>query len=228
MIFYIFTASEIAHGVLIEQLQQMQIPYSARVMTDSSFPSFSIRNYGEVLVAEKEGESLKELFGQLDTQDYTVRLEKGKGSSKQWFTRLLAVYAVVISLVCLRYWYMVETGNDSKNFDIQWEDNNTLLLYYSKEDGSLLSSHQDANYDLNFEQSNVYARGGEQVSRSMDDNEDGMFEYSAYYSQDRQLVGELWDLDRNQIADMYWTLLASGDTLRFNDTNQDGIWELQR
>lgn len=220
-------ADNILFQKIIIHLEENNIEYFARKMDDSAFPVLNQEQ--EIEVSEKFADEVSK-FLEEDVQKVIVEEPNNPIASKpsknnNFFIIALSIYAIVISLVALRYWYISQKID--KNFDYQWSADNTTLTLRNKYIKGFVVKYYDANYDDNWEKVEAFSNG-DLKSISVDLNENGLLEKTTDFNSLGEINGIYDDDDENGIFDRSLIILENGDTLSFVDTNKNGVMELKK
>lgn len=221
----VITASEIEQQKLIDFLEIGSIPYRLEKKGDDVLPSINPSRHFEFDIDDRYAALLSEVIGELPSA-IVLSSPPAQSSRKRFASRLIWTYAIIISLLFLRYWYL--TAPHYKNFDIAWNASGTVLTMTDKRTGKVASRSWDRNYNFNEEEYLVYVNGQGPVIAYFDNNEDGYFEETFYYDLEGNLTGIYEDLDFDKLNDRAWFILENGDTIRLEDRNKNTIWELVR
>lgn len=208
-------------------LEEAEIPYAIRKYSDSTFPSFGQgRPYAEITVDESQKDKLQTLFS--EEQEVLVSNNVENPAPKKKYNILqiaLIIYAVIATILLLKYVHLNTISTYSKNYHYQWNYNNTVLAMISKKTGKTLTKWFDVNYDFNYEFTQEYSNNGDRTE-IFDFNEDGFNESVYYYNKYNQLVGKSFDWDADGVYDQHETILENKDTLVFTDKDANGWSEL--
>ncbi len=224
--------SELDFKRLVSSLTESGILYNTRIYPDSSFPSFSqSRAYGDIVVNLENELELRSLIESLtgtrpQRVDQVIKNDKSKRKNV-WQTILIA-YAIVVSVVCLKYWYITHRSTEDKNHTFEWSLDTQDLITRSKETGVIIGRSRDANYDLNFESAMGYSRDGARLIEWRDLNEDGFFEEVIFYNLKGEQIGIQYDRDNDGISEEVIMLLEGKDTLRLVDFDENGVHDITR
>ncbi|MFN8864485.1 MAG: hypothetical protein ACK5W1_09240 [Flavobacteriales bacterium] len=212
-------------------LTESGIPFTYILHSNSSFPSLNLpQAFGDIAVPLEHELALCTMIQELTGRQplrvgESTRRKSGK-KIRIWQVLLIS-YAVLISLICLRYWYLNQRTQGEKFYTPEWSFDARELILRSKETGLISDFYQDANYDHNFELSIVHSKAGIPMYVWKDLNEDGYFEESISYNVNGEKTGFRFDRDNNGIDEEVLIILENGDTLKLYDSNQDGTFEIK-
>lgn len=224
--------SEIDFERIVSALNGSNISFRTRKYSDSNFPSLSqVNGFASITVSEENEMELQSLIVKL-TSTQPLRIDSvipgiGIGKRKVWQTVLIA-YAIIMTILCFRYWYLEARTMEDKNVVFEWSFDGTDLFTKRKATGATISMSSDANFDQNFEMYISYSKEGIPISKSSDLNEDGFYEESNLYALNGKWIGVNYDMDNDGIVEQAILILEDKDTLKLMDTNKNGILELVR
>jgi len=203
-------------------LDENLIPYRVSKMADSSFPSLSIIGRFEITISEKDYND----FLRLVEKVYPIRrvLEEPKKTKPNRFKVGLILYAFVMTVLFVKYYHIEERNNTQKNFEYQWNYDNTVLTVSHKKTGDISDVYYDMNYDFNYEKVISYKNGIKTVM-FLDNDEDGQIEQQIFYDKTGEIIGKYNDDDRDGYFDNGLIILDNGDSLKFIDQNKNGVYE---
>lgn len=224
--------SELDFKRMVTSLTESGILFTARVYPDSSFPSFAqSRPYGDIVVNQEDELQLRALIEKLTgTQPQRVdQVIRNKQSKRRnvWQTILLG-YAIVISIVCLKYWYTNHRSSEDKNHTYEWSYDTQDFISIRKDNGVIVSRSRDANYDMNFESAMSYSREGAPLAQWRDVNEDGFYDEIFFYNLKGEQIGIQYDRDNDGISEEVVMILEDKDTLRLVDMDENGVLEIKK
>lgn len=223
--------SELDFTRITSALDETGVTYAYKLYSDSTFPTLGIgKAFGEISVSSEHGHELKTLIQELTHTEPKLIYSKtsamlSKGKSK-WTIGLIA-YAVVISILCFKYWFFNYRNAQDKNNRFEWSTDGQDLMMINKGTGKITHRYTDANYDLNFEESRMYSKDGLSIAEFKDQNEDGVYETGFLYNLKRELIGAQFDRDNDGVFEEIILILESKDTLRLLDTNNNGFLEIR-
>lgn len=220
---------------IISVLEDYGIPYASKIYTDSNFPVLGqIRPYAEISVAKENEAMVRSIIEGNDTGSADEnKVEEGKPlyhTPKKKFDYVkvgLMVYALIATVLLVKYWYMVNNSSENKNFSYEWNYNNTELSEISKNTGLMVNKSFDKNYDYNFEKTRSYSEGY-RIAEWFDFNEDGFYEESHSYNYQNERVGSWFDINNDGWIERVELMLENKDTLIFTDHDKNGYWELKK
>jgi hypothetical protein len=223
--------SELDFQRITSSLDESNIPYTTRKYSDTNFPSFDLKQgFGDVTVpvdSEKELRSMIEKLTNKKAQRVNQFVSQSSGKRVNALQILLVSYAIIVSLVCARYWYLNYRNSEDKNSTFEWSFNAQDLITIRKATGMTTARSIDANFDQNFELTMSYSKDGVRLVEWKDFNEDGYYEETSYYNLHGERTGIQFDRDNDGITEEVIIVLEIGDTLKLYDSNKDGTLELQ-
>ncbi len=223
--------SELDFQSITLSLNESRISYTARKYSDSNFPSLDLQQgFGDVTVSVNSEMELRSMIEELTgTKPQRVKQFVSQNGGKGVSTRqiLLISYAVVVSLICLRYWYLNYRTSENKNSTFEWSLDAQVLITKRKSTGMISARSIDANFDQNFELTMSYSKEGVRIVESKDLNEDGYYEETSFYNLKGERTGVQFDRDNDGITEEVIIVLNNGDTLKLYDSNKDGTLEMQ-
>lgn len=224
--------SELDFQRVTSTLNESKVFYSSRKYSDSNFPSLDLQQgFGDVTVSVDNEIELRSMIEEL-TGTKPQRVNKfvsqnsGKGVSVVQI--LLISYAFIVSLLCLRYWYLNYRTSEDKNSTFEWSFDAQILTTKRKESGITSARSIDANYDQNFELTMSYSKEGVRLVEWKDLNEDGYYDETSSYNLKGERTGVQFDRDNDGITEEVIIVLNNGDTLKLYDSNKDGTLEMKR
>lgn len=217
---------------LTSELDEHGISYTMEDMSDNTFPSLNQQESQALFIihealSDSVYESIKQIPG-LDIESWN----QGKGQGRKRIVKnLIWAYAIVVTIMLVKYWHIERVNSVQKNFDSHWNWNNTALTFTDKKTGERVYTYYDQNFDFNYERTIEYLNPEGSNAAYFDKNEDGYFEIVDYYSSKGEYIGTIRDYDFDKIYDELEIILESGDTVRFYDENKNGtydkIWKSQ-
>ncbi len=224
--------SELHFQRIVSALEESGISFTTRIYSDSSFPSITQNDaFGDVTVGAESESELRSLIEKL-TNAQPARIgettSNGVGTWKKIWRAGIIAYAVVLTMICLRFWYLHSLIREDKNNMYEWTFDGRELITRSKATDHILHTSEDANFDKNFELSFSYSNQGILLSRWVDYNEDGFYEETIFYDLKGRLTGVQFDRDNDGIVEEATIFLENKDTLKLIDADQNGIFELQK
>jgi len=223
--------SELDFQRVTSSLNESRITYTARKYSDSNFPSLDLQQgFGDVTVSVDSEMELRSMIEELTgTKPQRVKQFVSQNGGKGVNTRqiLLIPYAVIVSLICLRYWYLNYRTSEDKNSTFEWSFDAQDLITKRKATGMISARSIDANFDQNFELTMSYSKEGVRIVESKDLNEDGYYEETSFYNLKGEITGVQFDRDNDGITEEVIIVLNNGDTLKLYDSNKDGTLEMQ-
>lgn len=223
--------SEFDFQRVTSSLNESKISFTARKYSDSNFPSLDMhQGFGDVTVLVDSEMELRSMIEELTgTQPRRVNQFVSKNVIKKVNKRkiLLIAYAVIVSIICLRFWYLSYRTSQDKNNTSEWSLDLQDLITKRKKTDIIVSRYTDANYDQNFESTIFYSKEGVRLLESKDLNEDGFYEENFFYNLKGENTGAQFDRDNDGITEELIFVLNNGDTLKLFDSNKDGTFELQ-
>lgn len=197
---------------------------------DSLFPSLNqIHYFGQIEIFEKDRAIVEDFLQGGGSQNFIVNVTtttptKGKPWYKSGYYWLVA-YAVLMSILVIRYYYIVQATSSTKHFSYEWSPNAQVFYVRSKKTNEITQIHYDRNYDNNTEYF-VYFVKGQKSLEYWDNDEDGFYEKNAQFNKKQQIVAVNSDENQDGLIDKFYFVVETGDTLFFTDENQNGVFEL--
>jgi hypothetical protein len=223
--------SELDFQRVTSTLNESKIHYSARKYSDSNFPSLNLQQgFGDVTVSIDNEMELRSMIEQFTgTKPQRVNQFVNQISGKRMSARqiLLISYAFIVSLLCLRFWYLNYKTSVDKNNTFEWSFDAQVLITKRKDSGIISARSIDANYDQNFEVTISYSKQGVRLVEWNDLNEDGYYEKVLSYNLKGDKTSFQFDRDNDGITDEVIIVLNNGDTLKLYDSNNDGTLEMK-
>jgi hypothetical protein len=222
--------SELDFLRITSSLKESNIPFVSRKYSDSNFPFFEqSRAFGDISVALKDEAELRNRIKSLTNNEPLIVVQnnetKVRKSGGIW--RIVTiVYAIVISLVCFKYWYINYRSGVDKNNTIEWSYDGQDFIMKNKKTGIISHRSTDANFDLNFEEVRSYSRNGVKVVEWRDKDEDGFYEEVLLFNLNEEPIGSEFDTDNDGVTDRMMIILDNKDTLKLLDTNKNGFLEI--
>lgn len=225
-------ASELEFNRIIDFLKKSEIPYTFKILKDSSFPVLDKSSiYAEITISE----FYKEKIGTLLNQTSEIKISKESITDKnkprfinRFWIIILIGYSLITTLFTIKYWLSHRRDEGDKNFIYEWNTDNTEFLLLHKQTGKIIQRNIDRNYDLNFERSDAYSKNGFLIAQYLDLNEDGFPEEIQFYNQDGIITGGNFDQNFDGVFEFLIMKLENGDTLKLIDENQNGLYEMLR
>lgn len=222
--------SEFDFQNIISSLDELQIPYSFRKYTDTSFPVLAQgKPFADIIIpSEYEAEVENQIRELTNTEPQKINLRKPGKSTNRYKAGsvLLIIYSIVMTALFVYYWYLHIRSAEDKNFTFGWSWNAKDLITKSKKNGSIVSVHRDENRDMNFEEYLFYSEDGSIISESKDVNEDGFFEETTLYNSQKKITGKQFDLNNDGIHEDVRFVLDNKDTLKLLYMNNNGFYEI--
>jgi len=224
--------SELDFHRITSALEDANIPYTFKKYSDSTFPALGINKvFGEISVSSVHDHDLKTWIRELTNTEpkllYSKTAAKSRKGKSNWTIALIA-YAVVISVLCFKYWFFSYRNAQDKNNRFEWSADGQDLMMINKETGKITHRYTDANYDLNFEESRMFSKDGVNIAEFKDQNEDGVYEIGFLYNLNREPIGAQFDRDNDGIFEELLFILENGDTVKLLDSNRNGFLEIQK
>ena len=203
-------------------LEENNIPYREKGVSDSTFPSLTNDGLIEIVISEDFSDS----FFRLVEKEYPSRTQEVKEKKVNISRILLWVYAIVMTGLFWKYYDLNRKNSDDKNFTYEWSFDNVSLVSKEKRTGKVSAVYIDANFNNNYEKIESYTHGKLTVE-SFDRNEDGFIDKEIIWGLNGKLSAIYLDTDYDRIFEESLTILENGDTLKFKDRNKNGIVELE-
>jgi hypothetical protein len=212
-------------------LKESNIPFTSRKYSDSAFPTLETQlGYADITVAAEYEAVLRDRIADLERKRHNAAgvVAPQDASKKRKAARLLWIlYTIIITVVCLRFWYLDYRNSNFKHYTNEWSMDGSRIHQKSKESGITLSTLKDANYDGNFERVFTYYKNGLRCEDFLDLDEDGTIEKVYFYNLNGGLSAVQFDHNDNGIVNELSYFLNDGDTLKLTDANEDGVFELE-
>jgi hypothetical protein len=218
-------------------LEEFEVPYQVKMLQNPTHSSLNIlrplaefyipeenaKDLGDFLISRRNNIALQESEVEMQEENKTpAEMNKKKNRSML----VLGIYALVVSVIAIRYYYLEKQQSTDKNFKWDWNyDFTELTLSYRKTNKALVVSY-DKNRDYNFERAELYHLG-KLYSVEYDFDEDGYTDSKMFYSKPDNYIGCMKFYNNDPFIDYQEIVLQSGDTLRLYDADQNGILELK-
>jgi len=134
---------------------------------------------------------------------------------------------ILLSLLCLKFYYASHLGNGEKHFEYKWSLDNKKLDVINKNTKKIKGAYKDRNYDNNWEKIYEY-HNGKKVVEANDLNENGIIDEYIYFDLNGNLVGINTDYDQDGLIDTMKLVLENKEQLVFIDKNKNGAFELSK
>jgi hypothetical protein len=223
--------SEVILVSLKKDLIENDFIFQERVISDSSFPSLNdLNGISEVTISIKEDSGLISI---LSKQEYKGKIELRvldiKPSKKVDKLKVgLIIYAILITILFLRFWYLDYLNSSDKNFEYKWNTNLTRQDVTNKKTQKIESSYFDENYDFNYELQYSYFNGKGPVMVRRDKDENGYAEVVEFYNLEGNLYAYYQDLNNDAWFDYSYLIIEGGDTLLLVDSDMNGFYEIKK
>ncbi len=172
-----------------------------------------------------------EEYHKLKTENKQIKLfkiEEVKKRSKPFFKKYILIpYAVIISLLCCKFYYSSKAGFSPKNFEYSWALDNKTLNATNKTTQKLSAVYKDENYDDNWEKIYEYAYN-RKVAEARDLDENGIFEEYRTLDLDGKLASLNIDSNQDGMIDTIKFILEDDSELILADSNRNGRYENSR
>ncbi|MEL7148077.1 MAG: hypothetical protein AAFO69_17005 [Bacteroidota bacterium] len=216
------SSSEVSHSLLTIKLVESGIHFTERILNDSSFPQITWTAYAEVIIDAEQQLAITELLAQVPTEDYRVKVIDISGQKGKYIKLGIIIYAIVMTLLFVKYWHRDYQNREDKNFTFTWNHSNTSLFQSDKTSGKIVTRYEDINYDNNYERMELYALGGDPVGVYLDKNENGFYEEAYFFDFAGHSTGMAKDHNSDGMFDYYELITQENDTLIFEDRNGKG------
>jgi hypothetical protein len=231
--------NELTYFKLVALLETNKIWYIARRVENNLYPSLNLVGiYGEITVLEQDSEKVErflekkeysdsELSTEIVEGNYTDKeIEKEAPKAKRNRTQtFLVIYAIVMTLITLRYWYANKNYQEDKNYTYNWNIDVTAFKTVLKGSMDVTTIYYDRNYDLNFEKSISY-NNGYKISESFDSNENGINERVNFFNKKGELTGYNINVDEDNCFEQLCIIMENRDTLYFVDKDRNYMFEV--
>ncbi|KOY86486.1 hypothetical protein AD998_10315 [bacterium 336/3] len=229
--------NELTYFKLVALLEANKIWYIARRVENNLYPSLNfVGIYGEITVLEQDSEKVEsflekkeysdsELSSEITENNCTnTEIDKAPKAKKNRTQTFLVIYAIVMTLVALRYWYANKNYQEDKNYTYHWNIDATALKTVLKKSSDVTTISYDRNYDLNFEKSVGYVKGYKS-SETFDSNENGIIERMNLFNNKGDLVGYSINVDEDFSFEQSCIILENKDTLYLLDKDRNCMFE---
>lgn len=138
---------------------------------------------------------------------------------------IITILSIVIIVLSFLYYNLKKENKylmDSKNFSLEWSENEEILYSYWKNNNKLANKFIDKNYDNNYEVITVHDIYGNRVLSNYDLNENGVFEKSINYNSYGNIIGKCVDKDEDGAFEEFSIILENNNELTFIDLNNNG------
>lgn len=222
--------SELDFHRITDALKTADIPYVYQKYTDAAFPAIGVgKPFGTITISSLYEENLKTLIQELThTAPKLIQSTSAEKVNKSIWSIILITYAIAISLLCFRYWFINYRNAQDKNNRFEWSIDGQDLMMINKKTGTITHRYTDSNYDLNFEESKMYSKDGFTIGEFNDMNEDGIYEAGYLYNLKNELIAAQFDHNHDGIYEEIFFILENGDTLKLIDTNKNGFLEIPK
>ena len=177
-----------------------------------SFPNENLNDYNKIIKDQNPTKLL--------------RIEEVKKERKSNFIKYLLIpYSILISLLCIKYYYSSNLGNSEKNFKYEWSTDNRTLEVVNKNTKKISALYHDHNYDNNWERAIEFSNG-RRTSEAFDSNENGVLEKFMFYNTQGQVVRIETDWNQDGLIDTMNIILENEEKLILVDKNKNGTFEI--
>lgn len=221
-------------NTLVNRLEAEGIPNIISAHQDSVFPALdTTQNFGEIRVHSEDKAKITRLLEELpfDVRLLEVAEEETTDTPQKSPNYLAIVLGIALALCLLAYirdHRILARSSADKNYWYEWSTSGDALEVRSKSSGIVHSRYFDENFDLNYEKAETYIYPDVLNTVSLDEDEDGFFDKTIFYTADGQYVGSSGDTTGQKFLDYMEIIIETGDTLHFEDQNENGIWEWRR
>ena len=135
---------------------------------------------------------------------------------------------LIIAVLGIMYYQLFETNKalmESKNFNLEYNDNQEVLLSIWKKNNKLANQFIDRNFDNNFEEVYSYDAFGNLYQINSDTNENGVFEKCESFDVYGKNVGNAFDKDEDGAVEEFSIILDNKNEIRFLDIDNNGRFE---
>lgn len=205
-------------------LSANQVLYRLNEIRDSSFPSND--QSVEIIISEKDFEQ----FVKPSDVVYESKIfERRDPKFKRYgiWQILLFLYAIGMTMLFLKYYNINSKSGVDKNFEHNWNYNNTALTLKEKKTNQVAFVYFDANFDNNYERVEGYTNGKKHMV-NYDADENGVFEKINYYDLNGVLSGRSTDSDSDGLFNRMMFILEDGRQLNLIDLDKNGVYEIER
>lgn len=190
---------------------------------DSAFKGISGSNSFELIINENDFDKIQNVSKEnLNTKKLNFQ-ENAKSKFNFW-TVLILIYSLVITLLFMKYFNIAERGSVDKNFNYVWNYNNTILFQKYKKTEEIFSKYFDTNRDGNYEKIEGYNRG-KLISISEDKNENGLIEKTVSYTYDKTISLTMLDNNEDGNYERMEGHIKGKLTSISEDKNENGFYE---
>lgn len=229
--------SESEYVTIMSWLEEFEVPYQVKMLQNPLYPSLNIlqpiaeffvpeenaKDLSEFLLSRNENTALQESLEEVNKKtEIAVEVKKKKNLKML----ALGIYALIASIIALRYYFKEQRFTIDKNYSQYWNYDLTELTMKHKKNKQLSLILYDSNLDSNFERVEEYTNGKLYAVES-DFDEDGLPDSKIFYSQPNVYSGCIKYINKDQYIDYQEIILQSGDTLHLTDVDQNGIMEMK-
>lgn len=226
----IICVDESSHLLLTTTLTNTNIDYTERLLSDTSFPSLNkLNHFSEITIPSNYKSQIIEIIDEIGIDNnYLLHTINIPNTSKRTRFRTLALttYSIIITVLFLKYWHIEQKNSNEKLSTSEWSYDNTVLTYKDKKSNQVTTKYYDSNFNDIFEKIEVFNKSNKPTVISYDKNEDGITDEEYYYGIEGRYSGFSIDKNYDNIFDYSEMILENGDTLKFDDKNNNGIMEV--
>lgn len=229
----LYTQEEFQH--LKQQLEGLEIPYISHSPEDTNFVAINtVQTYWELSIPEEFSQKLfKQMDKDIQTEIYETKdsYEDGEDSFRFWGPKtkrsLLMLYAIIMTLLFLRYLQLNYQVSNDKNFSYSWTLDNSQQSAQHKDIPGFRTIFSDENYDLNFERTEVFSNN-KRVAVYIDKDENGIQEKVVEYSLNGEKRSIAYDTDQDGLFDEWEMFDEEGNMTVYKDRDKDGFYDLPK
>lgn len=133
---------------LIKILEEHDIPFRVETKTDSAFPN--LNHTVNIFIPRSYHKTYLSLIGMEEST--TLPSSTSSKSYKSTIFQIgLFLYALIMTMLCLKFYQTINRTSEDKNFYSKWNFDNTSFIQKSKKTNQVISVYTDKNFDMNYE-----------------------------------------------------------------------------
>lgn len=207
-------------------LESNDIPVTSEKNENSAFPVLDKSAYHLIIPDESSREYFRLIENDYPNYVFTVEQTGKRSKAKRWLFLMIG-YGVIMSMLFLKYYDINRKNSFDKNFIYQWNFTNTELRLVNKKSQSVNTVFIDKNSDLNYEKTLSYSHG-KIVAESIDKDENGVYEEMLFFDLEGNQSGKSVDRNQDGLFEILTMLLENKEEIVFVDTNNNGLYEIQK
>ncbi len=198
------------------------ISYRVRSSKKSTFPK-SKNESVDILLSRYDLKT----FNRLTNNQYnSIPLDKNPRKKMSIGKILLYAYALIMTILFVKYYFQSKVYEETKNFNNSWNYNGTISTYRWKESNKIHSVFHDINYDLNIEITEGFINGRRSLL-TYDKDENGIIEKYIQFDKAGDTSAIFIDINQDEWVDKSIQFLENGHSLILHDIDNNGLFELQ-